>query len=188
MAWIPLLLLGVTVTILGLDPWFARGRTQAAADPDDALNDVAARRGVATAAWLRETRALARTMLALERIAAARLVRERARAREPRTVSRQMDDNAFLGRIREARDAAGRWLATAAALPPSERAALAELDVDPTALRPHVRLPWGTSAEHERACDRTAEIGRVRDDCRTAAIELARIEQRLLAISPAPYR
>lgn len=188
MVWVPLLLLGVTVTILGLDPWFARGRTQAANEPDDALDDVATKRGPATAAWLRETRALLRTMLALESAADARLARERSRAREPRTVSRQMDDSAFLVRIRQAREAAGHWLASAAALPASERAALVELDVDPIALRPHVRLPWGTSAEHERACDRSAEIQRIRDDCRTAAIELARIEQRLLATSPAPYR
>ena len=93
-----------------------------------------------------------------------------------------------LARIRQVREAAGHWLASAAALPASERAALVELDLDPTALRPHVRLPWGTTPEHERACDRSAEILRICDDCRGAAIELARIEQRLLATSPAPYR
>jgi hypothetical protein len=187
-AWVPLLLFGVTVTILGLDPWFARGRAAAAANPDDGLDELAARRGHATVAWLRETRALCLTMVALESFAVARLERERARAREPRTVGRQIDDSAFLGRIREARDGALRWLATAAALPASERCALGELDLDPAALRPYVELPWGTSAAHERACDRSAEIRRVRDDCRSAVLELARIEQRLLATSPAPYR
>jgi hypothetical protein len=186
-AWVPFLLLGVTLTILGLDPWFARARALPAADPDDVPDDVATRRGSATAAWLRETRALRRTVLALEARAARLHVRERERAGEPRSVGRQIQDTALAEHIRVTRNAAAAWLATAAALPASERRALRELDVDHDSGLAFA-LPWSMDAEHERSCDRSAEIARIRDDCRLLAHRLLRIDQCLRASVDAPYR
>jgi len=186
-AWVPFVLFGVAVAILGLDPWLAR-RALRAADRDDGLQDVAARRGPATARWLRSTMQLRGCMLALAEQADARLVRERERAGEPRTVGRQIDDSKLLARIEPSRAAGTAWIAEAGALPASERRALVELEIDPEALAPRFALPWGTSPADDRRPDRSAEIATVRDDCRTAADALLEIEQRLRAATPAPYR
>jgi hypothetical protein len=182
------LFVGVTLAILGLDPWFARSRGVDAGSPDDGADHVATRRGAATAQWFRMTRQFGARMLALATFADAMFARERERALEPRTVSRQMDDTEMLLRIRDARTEGRAWHAAAIALPASERRALVELDIDPDALCPLWQLPWGTSPQDERRCDRSSEIGRVRDDARHAARELSRIEQCLRATPPRPYR
>jgi hypothetical protein len=186
-AWVPFVLFGVAVAILGLDPWLAR-RAQRAAERDDGLQEIAARRGPATARWLRSTMLLREALLALAEHAGARWTRERERAGEPRTVGRQIDDSKLLARIEPVRAAAVAWIAEAQALPPSERRALVELDIDPDALAPRLALRWGTRPVDERRSDRSDEIAAVRDDCRAAAEALRHIEQRLRATVPAPYR
>ncbi|HET6584092.1 MAG TPA: hypothetical protein VFG69_11600 [Nannocystaceae bacterium] len=188
MAWVPFLLLGVTLTILGLDPWLARARALPAADPDEVPDEVAARRGSATARWLYQTRVLRRGVLALEARADRLHVRELERAGEPRTVGRQIDDTDLAARLRSARLGAQAWLAAARALPGSERRALAELDIDPEALAEGFALPWSTDPVHERRCDRSGEIARIREDCRSLAHQLLRIDQCLRASADAPYR
>jgi len=185
---LPLLFVGVTLAILGLDPWFAGTRAVAPRAPDDAADEIAARRGAATAQWFRATQSVRSRVLALETFADGLFARECERAGEPRTVGRQMDDTEMLVRIRAARLDGSAWLASAAALPASERRGLAELEIDPEALRPRFDLPWGTAPEDERRCDRSAEIARVRDDCGIVARELSRIEQCLRAAPPTPYR
>lgn len=187
MAWVPFVLFGVAVAILGLDPWFAR-RALRSGDRRDDLDDVAARRGTATAQWLRSTMTLRTAVIALAEQADARLVRERERAGEPRTVGRQIDDSNLLARIRPIRAAGSAWIAQAAALPPTERQALVDLEIDPDALAPRWELPWGTSAVDDRRPDRSAEIAALGEDCRSAARELLQIERRLRASAPAPYR
>jgi hypothetical protein len=175
-AWVPFVLFGVAVAILGLDPWFAR-RLRSTERGDD-LDDVAARRGAATAQWLRSTMTLRAAVIALAEHADARLVRERE----------QIDDSNLLARIRPIRAAGSAWIAQASALPTTERQALVELEIDPHALAPRLELHWGTSAADDRRPDRSAEIAAIAADCRSAERDLLQIERRLRANAPAPYR
>ena len=185
---LPLIFVGVTLAILGLDPWFTQARGLARTSPDDDATAIAARRGPATAQWFRATRSLRTRMFALESFADELFARECARAGEPRPVGRQMDDTEMLVRIRAARRDGGAWLASAAALPASDRRALTELEIDPEVIRPRFDLPWGTAPEDERRSDRSVEIARVRDDCHAVVRELSRIEQCLRCPPPTPYR
>lgn len=178
-------LVGLALAVATIYPWGLNGPPSIrAARPEPVPEDVAVRRGRATAAWLGEGRELRGRVFELRTHArfVARVQhewRDHPGARQRRSAERHLQH-----RVARVHHAAVAWIRSVESLPHVERLRLRELGIDLDALRPLLafsRAPETDPGAHD-------EIDRILAECRAADRAIEHVDQLVCAPETPLYR
>jgi len=182
-------LVGLALAVATIYPWGTSGPPSIrAARPEPVPDEVARRRGRATATWLGDGRQLRGRLFEL--VLHARFVarvqhewRDLPDARQRRTAERHLQGR--IGRVQQSMTA---WIGAVDALPPLERQRLRELGIDLAALRPLLARSSDPSSDARGSARAPMEIRRILAECADADRAIERVDRLVCAPETPLYR